>query len=437
MRLPWKFFAGLDYQRDLVKIQQNIFKRGRGMRTSNLSLALLSTSCLLLAGCETTAPPEKLEINLPECYLEGKKDTLPQVTRAFSLLKAGKYSEASSFINQTLQTQPKNVIFHILNGLTYEKLAENGDPTGQDLAIMGYEKALQIDPFNHFAMTQLGKLKYRNQKFEEAQEHFANALLVKPNDLRLMHDFAAASYYAYDIKKALPAIRKAVELKPDDPFLQRNASMMYAAVGDFENAEKHFKIFQKITGQNIDVTYVANRFKEWQQLYRNGKFKLAAGPGGSATTTGDLVDLPNSGAFPGGPGGPVAVTVAPEVESEPVQHQIVIDAYMVEIHEDALSSKGNNILTNLAVTLNPGSYVRFNGEASGSGLLPAHPTNNPATQVTADAGSATGAGAVLDSAGKLLGTVNPSSIKTTLSNAGNFSGYLFTRGISWAGLSTA
>src|SRR5438445_1953361 len=168
----------------------------------------------LLAGCDTTNPYESLNLNQSNVSsLKGNKTINPQVAQAFLFLKEGKYADASAYINQTLQSQPKSVILHILNALTYEKLAETGQGSGLELAIVGYQNALSIDPFNTFAIVQLGNIKYREKQFDQAQEHFANALLIKPNDPDLMHEFAAASYYAYDIKSAFASIKKAEKLK--------------------------------------------------------------------------------------------------------------------------------------------------------------------------------------------------------------------------------
>lgn len=246
------------------------------MQLRKRSFGIVFLLGMTLAGCETTNPHETLMVSTPVSSLKKNKTLQPQVAQAFVLLKEGKYSEASTFINQTLQSQPKNVALHILNAITYEKLAEQGDVTGLDLATVGYQNALNMDPFNSFAITQLGKLKYREQQFDQAQEHFANALLIKPNDPDLMHEFAAASYYAYDIKSALAAIQKAEKLKPDDPLIQRSAAMMYAAVGDFKTAEKHFNLFQAKVGPDPEVSHVANRFNDWQSLYQSGRIHLAA-----------------------------------------------------------------------------------------------------------------------------------------------------------------
>ena len=412
------------------------------MHTRNLLLALLSTSCLLLVGCETTKPPEKLAIEKPVYYKKARRAVNSQVAQAILLLEQAKYSEASSYINQTLQTHPQNTKLHILNALTYEKLAESGDPIMMDLAITGYQNALSIEPSLTFAMIQLGKIKYNMQKYEEAQEHFANALLLRPKDTNLLQEFAAASYYAYDIKSAFGAIQKALKLKPEDPLIHRSAAMMYAAMGDFKNSETHCKLFQASVGQNPDVDNVTNRFYEWQDLYKSGRIKLAAGPGGgpggSATSSGDLVDLPPQGPFPGGPGGPggapgAIVEAAPLPEPEPTKQQVICDVYMVEIHEEASSSKGSNILNNLAVTLSPGSYVKFNGKGKGSGLFPG-PATSPSTGDTAVVGAANGSGIIPNAAGGLNTAISNGTFSSTINTIGNFSGYVFTRGITWAGL---
>lgn len=512
------------------------------MLLRNPSFGILSLG-VLLVGCETADPYENLKMSTQVSSLKANKTMQPHVAQAFLLLKEGKYSEASKFINQTLQAQPKSVILHILNGLTYEKLAEQGDGTGRELAIVGYQNAINLDPSNIFAITQMGKLRYRDQQYDQAQEHFANALLLKPNDPDLLHEFAASSYYAYDIKTALAAIRKAEKLKPEDPLIQRSAAMMYAAVGDFKNAKTHFDLFQAKVGNDPEVAHVANRFNDWQSLYKSGTLTLAAqttsggggtvsgpvsgggsdsggtvsgsvsgsgggGPTGGGTVSGsvtgsagggstgggtvsgsssgssgsgaaassdkdsgitidnpytqesdvatkqefkrssmaaNVVDVPLSPDLPaagaGGADGPPPPGPAfPPVAVEKVEpnQQIIVDCYVLKIVENASSSKGNNILQNLNVTLNPGSYLTYSGSMWGSG---ASPTRNVAQTFTSGQSNInyrtdSGFGAALDSTGKLInnnfsaGGIGPFN----LTNAGSISGQIFAAGITWAGL---
>lgn len=485
-----------------LKSKKYNFELGKDVRLIRRSVGFLSMLGLLLAGCETTNPHENLNLTAPISSLKGNKAMQPHVAQAFLLLKEEKYSEASSYINQALQTHPKSVIFHILNALTYEKLAERGDGTGTELAIVGYQNAISLDPFNSFAITQLGKLKYREQRFDQAQEHFANALLIKPNDPDLIHEFAAASYYAYDIKTALSAIKKAEKLKPGDPLIQRSAAMIYAAIGDFKNAEKHFKLFQAKVGKDPEVEHVANRFNDWQSLYKSGRLTLAAaqstpqmlaqndssgsgsgsGGGGSDNSSSGLTkdgpptgvaDTPptsqpdepskeeftrgNEGAnivdvpvTPGVPGSPSASNPSssqspqgaskapkkPKVVVEPNQ-QIIVDCYLLQITEDAGTTKGNNILNTLAVTLNPGSFEIFKGNLGGSATLPVKAdssSSNNGDTVTYQPDTAYGAG-IFTSDGKVV-TQNlvPSTTSVRLNNLGSITGRIFTAGITWAGL---
>lgn len=434
------------------------------------SIGILLTSIVTLAGCETTNPKASLQIDTPFSSLKPKRDISPPLVHAIQLLKEEKYTEASQFINQALQSQPKNPFFHILNGLTYEKLAERGDATGLELAAIGYQNAVNIDSSNVFAITQLAKLKYREKHYDEAQEHFANALLIKPNDPDLLHELAAASYYAYDIKTALSAIDRAEKLKPNDPLIHRSAAMIHAALGDFNAAQKHFNFFQEKMGNDPAVVQVASRLNDWQHLYKSGRIKLASATsnpsvppsGGSSSHEKNQVISPSSSESgdssspdegsddsSGGNGGgggsganPAATNEAKKVLDMPFETkgalgmnspQIVVDCYLLRITEDAQTSKGNNILENLAVTLNPGGLTTFQGNLSGSGvssldnknLTPDNIVFSPDTGFNSNQVPVTGAAAA---------AFTPATSTINLNNKGSLSGNIFAAGITWAGL---
>lgn len=486
----------------------------------------LSVLGVFLVGCETSNPSENLNVTAPSSRsaFKATKEMHPHVAQAFALLKEGQYTEASSHINQTLQSQPKSVILHILNALTYEKLAETGDAASIELAVIGYQNALNIDPFNSFAITQLGKIRYREQQYDSAQEHFANALLIKPNDPDLIHEFAAASYYAYDIKTALASIKKAEQLKPNDPLIHRSAAMMHAAVGDFKAAEKHFNLFKEKVGNDPQVEHVASRFNDWQSLYKSGRLMLAAaqtnsnssssdssdsdtadsgdnesdskdsrdsdsgdkkskstdsdsndsgdsgsGNNGSASSNAESEDLgltvdnpvsevedtatkdqfargdigrntvsapvtpgiepPKGGPGPQGPGGPQQFAPkegAPVTKADEAPEHIIMDCYILQIAEDARTSKGNNILQNLAVTLSPGGLLNYKASMWGNGAPSvARASTTDSVTFTPQRGFNV---PIKDPTDTQTSTVN-------LNNAGSISGRVFTAGLTWAGLS--
>lgn len=446
-------------------------------------------SAIILVGCETTDPKNSFDVSPPLASLKSQKKLSPAIAHIIKLAEEEKYSEASSVINQSLQSQPKNVALHLLNGLIYEKLGEHGDASGNELAAVGYQNAINLDPSNVFAITQLGKLKYREQMYDQAQEHFANALLIKPGDVTLWQELAAASYYSYDLKTALASIEKALELQPEDPLIHRSATMIYAALGEFNTAKKHLEAFKKKAINDPAVDHLAGRLQDWESLYNSGRIQLAtatsstptpnsgaagsskspsAGPntGGSGeegSSEGDSSGGESSGTDDSSSEGASAIdapTFAKKVLDMPLSEgmesdgdteekadgdteekaaahdpQIVIDCYILRITEQAITSKGNNILENLAVTLTPGGYLGFKGSAWGSGL--GHGVRGDTVAVTADkgfspnqanlaAGVSTGAGAA--------SSFSPSSTAIAFQNAGSISGRVFTAGLTWAGL---
>jgi tetratricopeptide (TPR) repeat protein len=482
---------GFTFLENYLKSLQFYKNRGSYVVFIKRSISTFLLCGTILTGCETTNPQPKFDIKPPMASLKSNKNVSPDVMHALQLLKEEKYKEASKFINQALQAKPKSVIFHALNGLTYEKLTEIGDASGNELAAIAYENTINLDPSNAFAIIQLGKLKYREQIYDQAQEHFANALLLKPNDSSLWHELAAASYYSYDLKTALFAIEKADKLKGSDPLIHRSATMIYAALGDFKNAKKHLDAFRSKAGQDPAVEYVAARFNDWESLYKSGRIMLASSPSqfqALTPNTGGSTPAPSS-IPPGGTGGasggtPSPSTAAPAPASgggggggdssggdgstpqpsevseaanvlaqslTPVADeapapgeaasihgpQIIIDCYLLRITEDAQTSKGNNILDNLAVTLNPGSITKFKGSMWGSGAPPNSAVSSGNVSTTDQISYTPDSGYKANQVpltGQAASQLTPAATVLQLGNAGSVSGRVFTSGITWAGL---
>jgi len=431
------------------------------MVSKKRSALFIMTCGLSLIGCETTNPQETVKVKSPMAFLKANKQVSPPVAQAFQLMKEEKYQEASKYINVVLQSQPKSVIFHILNGLAYEKLAERGDAGGLELAAVGYQNAINLDPANVFAITQLGKIKYREQKFGEAQESFANALLINPNDADLLQELAASSYYAHDIKTALVAIDKAVKIKPEDPLVNRSAAMIHASLGDFETAKKHMEFYKVKSGNDPSADQLASRYNDWVNLYKSGRISLAAvttstpapppapSPSAQASNSSDDGggDAPSNDGSTDLKQGMLQEDVTSNLSDSVVNvgqkgskqyadsPQIVVDCYLLTILEDARTSKGNNIMKNLAVTLTPGGFTSYRGNLSGTGVSP----TIPAAVTTASNGGtissqpATGFNANQTSNGA-PSVFTPATDTISMNNVGNVSGSVFTAGITWAGL---
>lgn len=396
--------------------------------------ALLACGVSLTA-CETPQIYATLKGKAPFGSLKSTRKVSPVVLQAFQLLKEEKYAEASKIINAALHDHPTNALFHVLNGIAYEKLADSGDETSLELAAIGYQGAINIEPTNVFAIVQLAKLKSRMKDYPAAQDLFANALLLKPDDANLLQELAAASYYSYDIQTALGAIKKAEKLKPEDPLIHRSAAMIYAALGDIETAKKHFSIFKKKLGDDPAVDHVDNRLKDWTSLHENGKIRLAAATtlaGGGTPATLEPpppppLPLDQPPAEEGGVEGGVE-GIPEKAKQSQVSSQIIIDCYLLRMEENNNTTKGNNILTTAAVTLAPTGFTSFTSRLTGGGLSGTapgsgtdHATNTPS------AASGTNTNVAVPPT-----TLSPSSV--TLTNAGGVSGHIFSTGITLSGV---
>lgn len=440
-------------------------------------LTCTSIACLALGSCATyneeSEFQKSLSKNAPLQSVAGNRKLDPIVVATLELMQNGDYRQASTLVNARLQEDPSNVSLHILNALAYEKLAETGDTGRLDLAVVGYESALNIDPNNLFALRRLGQLKYKKRDYSKAQELFANALLVRPDDSSLLQELAAASYYAYDLNTAEASIKKAVKDNPDDLLAQRSATMIYSALGQFDEANKYFNQYKKLAKDDPDVRLVSNRVNDWKGLYKSGRVHLAQAtgqdsqfpafgqPGQSSTdSTGDedlaaqVNELPmvgSGGASSSGDGsqdgttpsdGSGAAGASSETgssgtttaSSKPQNQQIIVDCYLLRLAETANTSKGNNILENLQVTLSPGGYFFNRTNMTGSSAYTKQ--QNVAAQNTTPAST----GGVEPAMATTLGTLAAPAIgASTLSTANLARGDLnltsFVGGLTWSGLS--
>ena len=394
-----------------------------------------------LVSCESPEPPAALNTPVPFAFLNAKRQIPPTLTPIFQMLKEERYKEASQLINVTLQNEPHNSTLHILNALTYEKLAERGDAAGVALAAVGYQNAINIDSRNIFAITQLGKLRYREKKYPEAQECFANALLIKPKDADLFHELAAASYYSYDIKTAYYAIKRAQELKPNDPLILRSSAMILAATGEKDAARESFAKFKKAAGADPAVEHVEARLSDWENFYNSSYLKLAQGTqedaqgtqDGAQGTQEDLNNIQSTNYAEDTLNMPVDVTPS---DADPVEGtQIIMDCYLLEIIEETATSKGQNIFDNLAVTLTPGGFTSFSGALKGSGVLEPNAQGfNSAGQVAQSTGFKANQAVPSTDVAVQTPTFTSGTVSPDLISRGSISGRVFSMGLTWAGL---
>lgn len=193
---------------------------------------LISIFLLALGGCgalHVTAIAEHATDQTPKSDLR-----IARVLAAEGLEKLGqrRYEDASRIFNAGLKFSPDNAQLHFLNGLTYHLLYLRGDEAKRELAVTGYELALNYDPAHYHAALQLGRLEFQAKRYEKSAEAFRRATDIEPRRGDGYHGLAAAAYYARDLPGARAAIEKTLPLLPGNAEVQRAAAMIYAAAGD-------------------------------------------------------------------------------------------------------------------------------------------------------------------------------------------------------------
>jgi Flp pilus assembly protein TadD len=116
-----------------------------------------------------------------------------------------------------------------------------------------YLKALALDPENVDVLTNLGVAYYNLGKLDEAVEQYTKAVKLAPNDGDIRSNLAAAYVQKYQangdkdqLNQALQEYKKAVELKPDLAEAHFGLGVVYALLGQNQDAIQAFETFQKL-----------------------------------------------------------------------------------------------------------------------------------------------------------------------------------------------
>ncbi len=163
----------------------------------------------------------------------------------------------------------------------------------------------------------------------EAQDLFAQAVKVRPDDGQLLLGLAIASYYAGDLDIAGAAIQRARDVSADDTPLLRPSALISAALGDDEQARRFVEQYQLTPVHPLQVTQLQRRLQDLQRAYAQVD-----------TRQGKRTRLPAI-AKP-----PVAATTG-TATTETGQRQIIIDTVIIRSLRDLERDRGVNLLDGL------------------------------------------------------------------------------------------
>jgi tetratricopeptide (TPR) repeat protein len=241
--------------------------------------------CLIAAGCSQKS--EKAVSKRSLMYTEKMsflKDLHSQFPSSFSLalllsfIQKNQLSEASGYINKTLENYPNCAALHIAQGFIWEARALLGESNAGKMATVAYQAALTADQSNPAAHYLLGQQYLSQGDAFMAQRHFAQGVMMRPDEHKLLYVLACASYRNGDIRTAYCSIKKALSLCSKNPLYYRTASMIYAASGHFQDSQVAFDCYAKLTGKASkgDLQHIKNRIEYWKGLHANTKITRMA-----------------------------------------------------------------------------------------------------------------------------------------------------------------
>lgn len=259
------------------------------LRKSFINVGATAFCAVLLVGCveqqslETETPKvatepvytvamAKREVSDLERKLDKKSPTqasAPFVLQGLRDMLEGDYIAANEGLQRALKFEPRNAFLHTLNALSHQLRGDNGDPEQYEMALVGYELAARMDPGAANIPYFMGVLKFRQQRFMESREQFARAVLLDPENVEYLTGLAAASYYVGELDVAYAVASQAKQLAPNNPDVLRTSGIIYAAVGDWDDAEASKNALAGLS--NTRKRFVSRRIDDWARYYANNK----------------------------------------------------------------------------------------------------------------------------------------------------------------------
>lgn len=187
-----------------------------------------------------------------------------EVAAGLAALERGEPESASRAFNAALNQRPDDAHLHVLNGLAYHLMAAGGDRARLDLAETGYQVARQIDPGNIAAARLLGRLYLESQRFAQAKDMFAEAILLDGGSSETLHGLAVAAYYTGDPALALWAVDQTEAAGGGDALVARTAALVNAAAGNADAAAAAFARYAAVEPNPDRRRHVGRRLDQWR-----------------------------------------------------------------------------------------------------------------------------------------------------------------------------
>jgi general secretion pathway protein D len=270
-------------------------------------------------------------------------------------LYEGKLEQASTAFNKAINKNPQSAMADFLNGLTYHLMAKEGDNKKLPLAEVGYDLAIKKDKAHAFAYYYRGILNLEKKDYKKAQEDFSNAILNKPNNAPMLHGLAISSYYLGDLSMAAGTIQKALDIEPENAKFLHTASMIMAAGGQFDDAEKYKAVLEKQANSERKAHFLTGRINDWKHFHRN--YLRLASDEESALASGGFDELKNN---PGDNAEADSLSETQDSKEEIDDRMVILDVVLILTQETTSDVYGLNLLENLKLNFGNGETPFMN-----------------------------------------------------------------------------
>ncbi|MBX3625926.1 MAG: secretion protein [Rhizobacter sp.] len=334
--------------------------RRRPMRTQLGIAAMLGL--LLASPTRAATPAQPLErsfeamVQKASLAMPARPDSemLKKASLAIGLLKRVELDDAGRAINEALQLDARNSYLHFLNGFIYHLQARQGDAQKNELAVEGYQQALRLDPGNWIAQEFLGLAFLEQKRFNQARDHFAEALLLSPDSTVSMHGLMVSAYLTGDAEAACSMadqIRKTSA--PATPAFLRSSVSVYAACAEFDKAEQMRALMVDAKREPGEIDRVDRRLAQWKVVHRTQAVENPRVAAAFNVAPQDEAP-PASAPAPA----PVATPARPE-PNDGTPRMVLVDVVMVATEELISTSKGINLLNALSLQFGSSSAPAF------------------------------------------------------------------------------
>lgn len=148
----------------------------------------------------------------------------------------GKWDDATAEFRKVLEKNPNQPGIHYQLGRIL--LSKPLDPTVAEEAKKEFEAELKINPTSPAAEFMLGDLAWRNQKADEAIEHFSRATQFDAGLAEAYLGLGVALNAAGKYSEAITPLKKYTDMDPSDPAGFYQLAIAYARTGNKQEADR-------------------------------------------------------------------------------------------------------------------------------------------------------------------------------------------------------